>query len=108
MVKAYTEVGRRLRESPGVQAAGAVTGLPLASTRGDWGIRIEGRPIDPRDNLAADWQVVTPGYFEALGTPLRGGRTFTDADRADTLPVIVSTRRWRRNTGRASTPSAGG
>jgi putative ABC transport system permease protein len=32
---------------------------------------------------------VTPGYFEALGTPLRAGRTFTDADRADTLPVIV-------------------
>jgi putative ABC transport system permease protein len=89
MVKAYTEVGRRLRESPGVQAAGAVTGLPLASTRGDWGIRIEGRPFDPRDALAADWQVVTPGYFEALGTPLRGGRAFTDADRADTLPVIV-------------------
>ena len=44
---------------------------------------------DPRAGLAADWQVVTPGYFEALGTPLRGGRTFTDADRADTLPVIV-------------------
>ena len=40
-------------------------------------------------SLAADWQVVTPGYFEAIGTPLRAGRTFTDADRADTLPVIV-------------------
>ena len=75
MVKAYTEVGRRLRESPGVQAAGAVTGLPLASTRGDWGIRIEGRPAILATALAADWQVVTPGYFEALGTPLRGGRT---------------------------------
>jgi putative ABC transport system permease protein len=38
---------------------------------------------------AADWQVVTPGYFEALGIPLRSGRTITDADRADTLGVIV-------------------
>ena len=75
---------------PACRRAGAVTGLPLASTRGDWGIRIEGRPADDhRENLAADWQVVTPGYFEALGTPLRAGRTFTDADRADTLPVIV-------------------
>jgi putative ABC transport system permease protein len=89
MVNAYTEVGRRLRESPGVDAAGAVTGLPLASTRGDWGIRIEGQPVDRNVALAADWQVVTPGYFEALGTPLRAGRTFTDADRADTLPVIL-------------------
>jgi putative ABC transport system permease protein len=89
MVRAYAEVGRRLREAPGVQAAGAVTGLPLASTRGDWGIRIEGRPTDNQRSIAADWQVVTPGYFEAIGTPLRAGRTFTDADAANTLPVIV-------------------
>ena len=72
-----------------MKAAGAVTGLPLATTRGDWGIRIEGREVTPGGNLAADWQVVTPGYFEAMGTPLDQGRLFTDADRADTLPVIV-------------------
>ena len=82
-------MGRRLRESPGVTAAGAVTGLPLASTRGDWSIVLEGDPPTGRLNRAADWQVVTPGYFEALGTPLRAGRTFADADRADTLRVIV-------------------
>ena len=90
MVKAYTDVGRRLRESPGIQAAGAVTGLPLASTRGDWGVRIEGRPlVNGRSALAADWQVITPGYFEALGAPLRSGRLLTDADRAGTMEVIV-------------------
>jgi putative ABC transport system permease protein len=90
MVKAYAEVGRRLRESPGIQAAGGVTGLPLATTRGDWGIRIEGRPAVPgRNGFAADWQVITPGYFEALGTAVRAGRLFTAADRADTMPVIV-------------------
>ena len=89
-VKAYGDVGRRLRESPGIQAAGGVTGLPLATTRGDWGIRIEGRPTVPGQNgLAADWQVITPGYFEALGTVVRAGRLFTAADRADTMPVIV-------------------
>ncbi len=89
MVRAYAEVGRRLRESSGVQAAGGVTGLPLASTRGDWGIRIEGRATDNQRSIAADWQVVTPGYFEAIGTPLREGRTFTDADTATSLPVII-------------------
>ena len=89
-VKAYVELGRRLRESPGVQSAGAVTGLPLTSTRGDWGIQIEGRVAAPGErSIAADWQVVTPGYFEAIGVPLREGRTITGADRADTLPVIV-------------------
>jgi putative ABC transport system permease protein len=89
-VRAFADLGRRLRETPGVQAAGGVTGLPLATTRGDWGVRIEGRPAAPaQTNDAADWQVVTPGYFEAIGTPLRAGRTFDDADAADTLPVIV-------------------
>jgi putative ABC transport system permease protein len=88
-VKAYADIRRRLRESPGVEAAGAVTGLPLKSTRGDWGIRIEGDTGTSRLGRAADWQVVTPGYFEALGTPLRAGRALTDADRADTLPVVV-------------------
>jgi putative ABC transport system permease protein len=89
-VRAYVNLGQRLREAPGVQAAGGVTGLPLATTRGDWGIRIEGQPAPTaQNNTAADWQVVTPGYFEAIGTPLRAGRTFTDADAADTLPVIA-------------------
>jgi putative ABC transport system permease protein len=89
-VRAYAEVGRRLREVPGALAAGGVTGLPLATTRGDWGIRIEGQPPPTaRTNTAADWQVITPGYFEAIGTPLRAGRSFTDADTADTLPVIA-------------------
>ena len=90
--------GARLRR--GRAAAARIAGRagrPAASpdcrsprTRGDWGIRIEGQPAPTASaNTAADWQVVTPGYFEAIGTPLRAGRTITDADTADTLPVIV-------------------
>jgi predicted permease len=89
MVRAYADVGRRLRELVGVRAAGGVTGLPLATTRGDWSVVLEGDAPTRRLDRAADWQVVTPGYFEALGIPLKAGRTFTDADRADTLQVIV-------------------
>ena len=90
MVAAYRNIGRELRALPLVNAAGGVAGLPLASTRGSWGIRIEGRPTHGRHLMdSADWQVVTPGYFDALGIPLRQGRRFTDADTADSLPVIV-------------------
>jgi len=89
MARAYVEVGRRLREAPGVVAAGGVIGLPLATTRGDTGVALEGDPPGGRPDHAADWQVVTPGYFEAMRIPLRAGRTFTEADRADTLPVVV-------------------
>ena len=34
-------------------------------------------------------QAVTPGYFDAMQIPSRGGRGFTDADRAGTTPVAV-------------------
>ena len=86
MARAYHDIGRRLREVPGVKAAGAVTGLPLATTRGDWGIRIEGREVTPGGNVAADWQVVTPGYFEAMGTHL---------DQAACSPMPIARTRCR-------------
>src|SRR5262249_26122067 len=40
MVRAYTDIGRRLHESPGVRSAGGVTGLPLATTLDDCSIEL--------------------------------------------------------------------
>ena len=34
------------------------------------------------------YTVVTPGYLEAVGIPLRAGRAVTDADTHDALPVV--------------------
>ncbi|HEU5153122.1 MAG TPA: ABC transporter permease [Gemmatimonadales bacterium] len=86
----YTRLFERLRALPGVQTAGAVAGLPLASIRGDWGITIEGyTPTDPTLGTQADWQVVRPDYFEAMGIPLKKGRWLTDADGSDAPPVIM-------------------
>jgi CRP-like cAMP-binding protein len=36
-----------------------------------------------------DYASATPGYFPAMGVPVRGGRTFVDADRADAPRVAV-------------------
>ena len=45
----------------------------------------------PADNesTAADWQIATAGYFEALGIPLLEGRTFTTADRTESESVVI-------------------
>jgi putative ABC transport system permease protein len=80
----------RIQAQPGVTAAGAVTGLPLRSGRGDLNFQIQGRET-PAGTLSrrADWQVVTPGYFDAMGMRIVRGRDIQASDRADTTGVIV-------------------
>jgi putative ABC transport system permease protein len=86
----YTRLVDQLRGLPGVGTVGAVAGLPLATIRGDWGITVEGYiPPDPKLGTQADWQVVRPDYFEAMGIPLKKGRQLTDADGADAPQVIM-------------------
>ena len=85
----YQRLLDRIRVLPGVDAAGAVRSLPLAATIGDWGLDIEGYVETPGNNAKGDWQVSTDGALEALGERLVAGRSFTAADRADSLPVAL-------------------
>ncbi|HKV73277.1 MAG TPA: ABC transporter permease [Gemmatimonadales bacterium] len=87
---AYDRIFARLRGLPGVEQAGAVSGLPLATTRGDWGITVEGyTPPNPQDGVQADWQVVRGDYFGAMQIPVMAGRAYTDEDRLGSAHVIV-------------------
>ena len=80
----------RLRSQPGITAAGAVTRLPLADNGGDLNFQIEGRETPPGTlSRRADWQVVTPGYFEALGMRMVQGRDIQPGDIAGSPGVIV-------------------
>jgi putative ABC transport system permease protein len=75
---------RQLREQldaiPGVKSATASFPLPLAG--GFSPVRWGGAEAqgDPSKFQAADLQIVLPGYFEAMGTKLLEGRTFTEDD----------------------------
>ena len=40
----------------------------------------EGLPVPPSERPTAGWQIVTPGYFAAVGMPMRMGRDFTAED----------------------------
>ncbi len=75
---------------PGVQAVGAVTNLPLASSLGDLNVRIEGREVAEGEvSPRADWQVVTPGYFAAMGLSVHRGRALDARDRVDAPGAVV-------------------
>lgn len=80
----------RLREQPGVMNAGAVSGLPLSQPLGDLNFQIEGRETTPgQRSRRADWQVVTPGYFDAIGMRVIQGRAIEPTDRVDSPGVVV-------------------
>src|SRR5687767_4305776 len=78
-----------IRSGPGVNAVAASFTAPLTGAP-NRGIRIEGDPPFPPDNQPnADFQVITPEYFRALGITLVAGRHFSVADRADAPPVVI-------------------
>jgi predicted permease len=76
-----------MKNIPGV--TNAAVGLSLPYERG------LNNGVMPKDGKQADQHFmtseiyVTPGYFDALGMRLRGGRGFTDGDTAASEPVAI-------------------
>ena len=85
------DVLTRLRALPGVSAAAATSFLPLDGAPGiGSSFLLADRPAPAAgDRPVADYRPVTPGYFAALQIPLRSGRDFTAADRADRARVAI-------------------
>ncbi|HET9036370.1 MAG TPA: ABC transporter permease [Myxococcaceae bacterium] len=79
MVEAYLP---RLRALPGVSHAGAVNDLPLSGSNTNGNFSIEGQVFDKAREPAIEYRLASPGYLEAMGIPLREGRTFEEGDRA--------------------------
>jgi predicted permease len=85
----FDELQRRVRALPGVEEAGVMRALPLASTIGDFDVDIDGYHESPGREAKGHAQVVSHGAFEAMGTRLVRGRWFTEADTMASGPVAV-------------------
>jgi predicted permease len=80
----------RLEALPGVVAAAATVGHPFGWSTG-CSVSVPGRDSIPQLNTGGPYcQRVTPGYFAAMGTPVRG-RAFTPADRAGSVAIVNET-----------------
>jgi predicted permease len=80
----------RLNETPGVEAAAAISILPLSGMDTGEGVTIEGNAGNDRDEAPiVVRREITPDYFKALGVPLLKGRGFTAQDSADAPLVLV-------------------
>ena len=75
--------------APGVKAVAASFTAPLTGAP-NRGIRIEGdAPFPPDNQPNADFQVISPDYFRALGITLVAGRGFGATDRVNAPPVVI-------------------
>jgi predicted permease len=78
----------RIRQQPGIEAAGVTLGLPYTRLLNMGFSRIEGYTKEDPGG-ATNISYVTPGYMEAIKLPIRRGRLFTDADTTTSVPVVI-------------------
>jgi predicted permease len=83
----FSRLVEELRAVPGVRAAGAARSLPLGSTIGDFGLRVDGYVPPPGTGAKGDWQIVTAGYMEAMGEQIVRGRSIEFTDTSDSQLV---------------------
>jgi predicted permease len=83
------QVHERLSGIPGVQSVTSAGPMPLdgGSSLARWGT--EAALADPNAFQQGSVHFVRPGYFEAMGTPLIEGRTFTEADNIPGPKIMI-------------------
>ena len=86
----FERLDSKLRNLPGVDAAGGAMPLPFSGNDRASSFWIAGRP-DPGlgNHPNAGHLVIAGDYFRALRIPLLTGRTFSPRDNKDSLPVVM-------------------
>jgi putative ABC transport system permease protein len=93
-------IGQETSQAPGVRLSAVAQALPFAP--GARWLQSVTRS-DPKAILdlgrlpMVRYTVVTAGYFEAMGIPLKAGRTLNDGDSSGAQPVVVINQRLARD-----------
>ena len=91
----FADILNQIRAVPGVQEAGSVHFLPLQEQMsGSCFARADEPPPTPSTARDAAFLVVSPGYFQAMGTPLLSGRRFDPRDRFGARSVVIVNRQF--------------
>lgn len=86
----FEQLVQRIQELPGVKAAGGVSVMPLGTAmRSASRFVIDGQPLPANGaRPVAETRVVSPGYFAAMGIPLRMGRPLDARDYGEQRVVV--------------------
>jgi len=71
----YQPLFDRVRQIPGVRSVGVISILPIQNWGSNSDIHIAGQPpYPPNQEMLAEGRMVSTGYFDVFGIPLRRGR----------------------------------
>jgi predicted permease len=86
----FRDILGRVSKLPGVEAAGAVSILPLSGSGSSGTTTMDTQAVPPdAASPEADKRAVTPGFFQAMGIPLISGRYFDERDSDQSPPVAI-------------------
>ena len=86
----YDAVEQEVRAVPGVRNVAWATTLPLGpSYVGRTTFELAGEPLEPARRPSADYQIVSPSYFDTVDLPIVEGRGFDARDHDRAVPVCI-------------------
>lgn len=83
----YKQIDQTFAEIPALHDVAYATYGPMAFNNWSTGIAVEGG--NPEAQLSASYSAVSPRFFDAIGTRVLLGRTFTESDSATSTHVAV-------------------
>ena len=90
-VQQFSELFSQLAAMPGVTHVAGIMGLPTGAYGSNGYYTVTGAgPVDVNHSPYADFSVASPGYFQAMGIPIKRGRDFSaqDTDEGGFVAVI--------------------
>ena len=78
-----------LAAQPGVRAVAGTDDPELAGNSESSNISFASHALKPDEDIHAEWEKITPGYFSTMNIPLLAGRAFTDQDMESKARVAI-------------------
>lgn len=93
----YQDLLEHIRAVPGVKSAALAAVSLLAGNEWDSSLKVEGHEAKDGEDMQAFMNALSPGYFEAMGTPILEGRDFDVRDVKENAKVAIVNRRFARH-----------
>jgi predicted permease len=85
----YQRMLDTLAAQPGVKSVALTDNPDLANNDETFNLNVPGITFQDRKRRNAEWERVNPGYFATLQQPLIAGRSLSESDQLNSLPVGV-------------------